>query len=145
MKMTIDKKTILYVDDDADDRDLLTDAIAHADPEVNVVLSENGLEALTYLEKLKENGDIFPGLIILDLNMPYMDGKTTFEKLRSDKDMQGIPVVVLTSSEKGADKILFNSMGIAFHSKPTTVPGLELIANQMIRFCRNDFSAGNHA
>ncbi|HEV7331187.1 MAG TPA: response regulator [Flavisolibacter sp.] len=136
--MTADRKTILYVDDDADDRELLTDAITHADPEVNVVFSENGLEALTYLGKLKDKGEGFPGLIILDLNMPYMDGKTTFEKLRSDKDMQGIPVVILTSSEKQADKTLFNNMGVVFHTKPTTVSGLGQIVDQMIGVCRKD-------
>lgn len=133
--MTADKKTILYVDDDADDRELLTDAITHADPDVNVVVSENGAEALTYLGGLKNSGTSLPGLIILDLNMPYMDGKTTFEKLRSDKDMQDIPVVVLTSSEKVADKVHFTNIGVEFHTKPTTLSGLELIVNQMIRFC----------
>ena len=145
MKMTTDKKTILYVDDDADDRELLTDAITQADPEVNVVFSENGAEALTYLSELKNSGNSFPGLIILDLNMPYMDGKTTYEKLRSDKDMQDIPVVVLTSSEKGADKTHFTSIGVAFHNKPTTLSALDFIVNQMIRFCHRDFSAGKIA
>ena len=134
--MKTDKKTILYVDDDADDRELLTDAIIHADPDVNVVFSENGLEALTYLGGLKNRGDGLPGLIILDLNMPYMDGKTTFEKLRSDKDMQRIPVMVFTSSEKKADKMLFNNLGVVFHTKPTTVSDLEQIVDQMIRVCR---------
>lgn len=145
MKMKADKKTILYVDDDADDRELLTDAIAHADPGVNVVLTENGAEALTYLGAIKSSGDNYPGVIILDLNMPYMDGKTTFEKLRSDKDMKDIPVVVLTSSEKQADKTLFTGMGVVFHTKPTTLTGLGQIVDQVIGVCRNSSAAGAEA
>ncbi|NTS41598.1 response regulator [Flavisolibacter sp. BT320] len=139
--MKADKKKILYVDDDADDRELLTDAISHADPNIDVVLTVNGVEALTYLYTLKSKGDNYPGVIILDLNMPYMDGKTTFEKLRSDKDMQGIPVVVLSSSEKKADKTLFTDMGVVFHTKPTTLSGLGQIVDQVIGVCRNNSTA----
>ena len=73
-------KTILYVDDDADDREFLSIALKQASPQTQVVLAEHGVAALNYLNETSVRQAKLPCLIILDLNMPVLDGRQTFER-----------------------------------------------------------------
>jgi DNA-binding response OmpR family regulator len=133
--MTTQPKTILYVDDDADDCEFLANAIKDADPEVEVILAENGLKALDYLHELKSKANDLPCLIVLDINMPYLDGKETFNELKKDSTLHDVPVIVFSSSEKPNDKTLFNSLGIEYIVKPSDIKYMNDIASRMVRFC----------
>ena len=66
-------RIVLCVDDDPDDRELIRNAIFNVDPSYSVAYSTNGKEALLYLTAALETE--LPCLVILDLNMPVMDGK----------------------------------------------------------------------
>src|SRR5690349_9110239 len=92
------RKIILYVDDDEDDRDLLSDAVLNQDPQTQFDEAKNGLEAIKYLSDTMQTGSILPCVIVLDLNMPFMDGRETFEKLKADPMLAHVPVVILTTS-----------------------------------------------
>ena len=127
------EKFILYVDDDADDREMLTEAIHKADPMVKVRLAENGLQALHVLHEVKKTR--LPCLIVLDLNMPFLDGKEVFQRLKNDEELDGVPVLIFSSSEKPDDKAGFNSMGIEYFSKPSHFSHLEQIASHMVSIC----------
>jgi CheY-like chemotaxis protein len=129
------QKLIMYIDDDEDDRELLTDAIRKADPDVHVLLEPNGLEAINHLRQLKETEQTLPCLIVLDLNMPFLDGKATFEKLQEDYCLQKVPVMVFSSSEKPQDKQLFNQMGVEFFTKPSNTAYMNQIVHHMIASC----------
>ena len=133
--MTTKQKFILYVDDDEDDRELLSDAIKSANPDVDVMLAENGLLALERLKSLKEAEQRLPCLIVLDINMPFMDGKETFERLRQDAVLGLLPVIVFSSSEKPQDKALFNNLGIDYFTKPSDIKYMSQIVNHMISKC----------
>lgn len=133
--MTDKSKFILYVDDDEDDRQMLSDAIRYANQDVKVALAENGLEALDYLTSIKDNGDRLPCLIVLDINMPFLDGKETFERLRTDSVLKAVPVIVFSSSQKPADKTEFNALGIEFFTKPYEIGDMAKIVNHMIGVC----------
>jgi CheY-like chemotaxis protein len=126
---------ILYVDDDADDRNLLYEAIKDVNPSAEVELAENGLKALDYLKMINENGSTLPCLIILDINMPFLDGKETLQQIRKDKNFENVPVVIFTSSHRPNDKAMFNSLGIDFISKPESLSHLNKIASQMLSKC----------
>ena len=126
-------KLILYVDDDEDDRDLLTDAIQKVNPEVEVKLAQNGLEALKFLEEVKSSR--LPCLIILDLNMPVLDGKETYMRIKNDETLQMVPVVIFTSSEKPAEKTSFVKLGAEYYTKPGHFAHLFDIANHMVSMC----------
>lgn len=129
------QKIILYVDDDADDRELLADAIHIADPAMEVKLAENGLKALEYLQTIKDTDDGLPCLIVLDLNMPFLDGKETFERIKKDTALQAVPVIVFSSSEKPQDKAMFNRLGIDYFTKPSSISYMGEIVNHMISVC----------
>lgn len=108
-------KTILCVDDDEDDRFLLREAIRFIAPELNIVEVTNGVEALTYLEGVKQ---YLPCLVILDINMPHLDGKQTLMKIKMDADLSLLNVIVFTSSENPSDKRFFMEKGVDFFVKP---------------------------
>ncbi len=133
--MEHDQKTILYVDDDADDREFLAEAIKGVNATVEVRFAENGLEALNLLDTIKNTPAELPCLIILDINMPYLDGRETFRRIRNHTQLQSIPIVVFTSSANPNDRALFNELGIEFITKPDNISYMNTIASRMINMC----------
>ena len=125
-------KAILIVEDDPDDSELLLDAVHTANPDVNVRLVENGVEAIDYLNQQLADHAPLPGLIVLDLNMPYMDGKTTFQKIKSDNDLCNVPVIVFTSSLNPNDMAWFASSGVEMITKPNHFSMMKDIAHHML-------------
>jgi two-component system, chemotaxis family, response regulator Rcp1 len=106
---------ILIVDDDETDRELFAEAAATAIHEVKVTEAANGLEAMRLL-----NGEALrPDLIVLDLNMPVMDGRETLRALKSNPALKAIPVCVLTTSSASMDVLTAYSEGAnVFQVKP---------------------------
>ena len=89
--------TILLVDDDADCRLLIRDAIAESKVSNQVFEVANGRAALDYLYgRGPHAGAVTPGLIFLDIEMPGMDGQTTLKHIRSDPRFREVPVVMMT-------------------------------------------------
>jgi CheY-like chemotaxis protein len=129
------KKTILCVDDDPDDRLILSEAFSEGYPEVAVVEMENGLRALDYLNVRKSGSAPLPDLIVLDINMPYLDGKETLTRIRQDPQLSDVPVVIFTSSENPNDKALFTGQGVTFLSKPYNVSNMKGIVSYLLSCC----------
>lgn len=132
--MKTDYKSILYVDDDPDDREFLYNAIKNINPNIEVILIDNGMAALNYLHNIKTTQNL-PGLIVLDLNMPLLDGRETLKRIKVDPVLASVKVIVFTTGENPNDKQTFNEMGIQYISKPFDVHFLHSIANQMIQIC----------
>lgn len=99
--------TVLIVDDERAIRRLVARNIQKSDATVVVHEAANGQEALEQLEKIRCTYERDPLFIVLDLNMPIMDGWETIRLLKEEYetagDVQGIPIIVLssTSGEKG--------------------------------------------
>ena len=89
--------TILLVDDDADCRMLIRDAIAESKVSNQVFEVENGRAALDFLYARGAHAGVArPGLIFLDIEMPGMDGQATLKQIRSDPQFREIPIVMMT-------------------------------------------------
>jgi len=121
--------TILMADDDADDRRLTRDALEESRLANDLRFVENGEELLDYLRNKGKYADTEasprPGLILLDLNMPRMDGRTALKEMKADPDLRQIPVTVLTTSK--ADEDIFRSYDLGVNSyivKPVTFEAL---------------------
>ena len=89
--------TILIADDDDDDRYLLQSVLDDCNLLNPTVFVGDGLELLEYIRT--DNNDASVGLIILDLNMPRMDGREVLKVLKTEPKLRKIPVVVLTTSK----------------------------------------------
>lgn len=107
--MTI-KKPILLAEDDKVDAMTVKRALKEIHVTNSLVIVENGEEALEYL---KNTNNEKPGIILLDLNMPKMNGIEFLRIAKKDNDIKMIPVVVLTSSKEEEDKVESFNLGVA--------------------------------
>jgi CheY-like chemotaxis protein len=82
-----------------------------------------------------ENGSL-PRLIVLDVNMPGMDGKETFYKIRSIPSLQTIPVLFLSTSVNDLDILEFEKNGVSIFKKPNTVKEFDEIAMTIVYLMR---------
>lgn len=128
--------TILMADDDEDDRMMAHDAFAVNRLENEIRFVEDGEELLQYLRNEGKYSDPEsaprPGLILLDLNMPRMDGREALKIIKSDANFQSIPIVVLTTSNAEEDIIRSYHLGVnSFITKPVTFEGLVDVIKQM--------------
>jgi len=119
----------MFVDDDQDDVEIFSDALRNLDPGVEITVAENGLKALDLLNNK------LPGLIVLDLNMPFLDGKQTFEKIKANPKFGDVPIIIFTSSVNPADRMMFDTLGISFITKPDTVAGIDTVVGVMLDHC----------
>jgi CheY-like chemotaxis protein len=121
--------SILIADDDADDRMLIEDAFEESRLSNPLYFVEDGEQLLSFLRRETPYEDLakqpLPGLIILDLNMPKMDGRTALAHLKQDPALRRIPVIVLTTSQAEEDILKTYGLGVSsFISKPVTFDGL---------------------
>jgi len=92
---------VLLVEDNADDADLMVEALLEGDLLVHVTIVCDGEEAMKYLHRQDEHaGATRPHLILLDLHMPRKNGFEVLAEMKQDRDLCLIPVVVLTSSDR---------------------------------------------
>jgi CheY-like chemotaxis protein len=130
--------TILMADDDADDRDLAREALEESRLLNDLHAVNDGEELLEYLrhEKRYEGQDApRPDLILLDLNMPKIDGREALTALKKDPALRSIPVVVLTTSRAEEDVARSYDLGAnSFISKPVTFAGLVDVMRELGRY-----------
>ncbi len=133
----LSKHIVLYADDDPDDLMLVTEAFNRYADNVKMVTATDGKEAISYLENLSDH-EPAPCLIILDINMPRLNGKEALKKIRQIQRFQNIPVVLFTTSSFHADKEFALQHNAAFITKPLDVRHLEIIADQFIDHCTDE-------
>jgi len=128
--------TILMVDDDPDDRLLFKEACEEVRLRNPLHFLENGEQLVDYLKRRgpyeKHKDEPYPGIILLDLNMPLKDGREALEEVKADPELRHIPVIVLTTS-KSEDDIL-SSYGLGASSyivKPISLDRLMRVVNSI--------------
>jgi len=132
--------TILICDDDEDDRLLTQQALEDAHVSNSIRFVEDGEQLLDYLyQRGKFGGEIGlaprPGLILLDLNMPKMDGREALKVIKEDPALHDIPIVVLSTSRLDEDIIRSYQLGVnSFITKPVTFSGLVEAMNVLGRY-----------
>ena len=102
--MTRKQITILLVEDNPGDARLTQEALKDGNYRMKVHHVKDGVEALALLQKGEQYANVpRPDLILLDLNMPRMNGLELLEKVKGDKSLKQIPVIILTISEAEED------------------------------------------
>ena len=129
MSVSTRSVVILMADDDDDDRVLTRDALAEAGANGDLHFVNDGVELLEYLRHQGQFADPAdsprPGLILLDLNMPRLDGRDVLRLVKADPEFQSIPVVVMTTSRAEEDVVKSYGLGASsFITKPVSFAGL---------------------
>lgn len=110
---------ILLVDDEPGDVELIRIALSEGRFLCNVQTAGNGVEAMTCMRQAANAGNGVPDLVLLDLNMPLMNGKEVLKAMKADEALSRIPVVVLTTSDVERDVLASYDLGAAgFVTKP---------------------------
>lgn len=127
---------VLLVEDDRDDAFVVERVLARAPIRVKVDVCDNGQSALDHLSRcLEKDGPPFPDLILLDLNMPVMDGYAFLQKLRSIPSLCSLPVCVLTTStDESLARRAYDAGANAVVSKVDTLEGMSEILNTIVDF-----------
>jgi CheY-like chemotaxis protein len=95
---------VLLVEDDPADALLTREALSSQKLRVDIAVAGDGVEGLKYLRREGQYADaVPPDVILLDLNMPRMDGREFLAEIKADERFRRIPVVVLTTSEADED------------------------------------------
>ncbi|MEG3846235.1 response regulator [Microcoleus sp. herbarium19] len=133
------KFTILIANDDEDTRFLMAEALREVRVEIRSKFVENGEEVLDYLYRRGQFADrsnwYQPDLILLDLNMPRLDGREALTSIRADPDLRQIPVAILTTSHRSGDILLCYRLGAnSFISKPVTFEGLVEVMKTLCQY-----------
>lgn len=104
------KHSILLIEDDDLDIISVQRSLKKLDAEYELTTAYNGKEALL---KLKETGAVKPDVILLDLNMPKMNGIEFLKALRSDNDLKHLKVFIMTTSSEIVDRTITEQLGIS--------------------------------
>jgi CheY-like chemotaxis protein len=127
---------VLLVEDSPGDVRLTQEAFRSANPAIRLHVATDGVEALAFLSQEGEHADApRPDLILLDLNLPRMDGREVLKHIRGDERLKTIPTVILTTSDSEIDINQSYSLSAnCYLSKPVQLDAFEHLVKSI-----NDF------
>ncbi len=128
------RRTIFLAEDDIDDQEFLKEAIFCIDPAIVVVTFTSGLK---FIKSISELGDaLLPTLIILDYNIPEVNGAEILEQLKRNKRYAAIPKIVLSTSDSALYRQSCLTHGASTYLvKPSSISGIHEMAKQILNFC----------
>jgi two-component system response regulator len=129
-------QVILLVEDNDDDAELTTKAFARARVMNQIVRARDGVEALDYLlargEHAGRDASEIPAVVLLDLNLPRVDGIGVLRSIRADAMIGHVPVVILTSSNEDKDRLAaYEHRANSFVQKPVDYDAFVEAARQL--------------
>jgi CheY-like chemotaxis protein len=128
---------ILLVDDDPDDRMIINDAMEILESSRIMKFAESGDQALHILETHAAAGHL-PCLIVLDLNMPKMNGTETLREIKTKQEFKGIPVIIYSTSINSLEKEKCMQLGADdYITKPISFRESQQTAEKLLQYCNN--------
>jgi CheY-like chemotaxis protein len=114
---------VLLVEDSPTDIFVITEVVEACGLGLRLEIARNGREALTYLEELAKGRELpCPALVLLDLNLPKVNGIEFLRQLRNNSRCHGMRVIVVTSSTAEGDRKAVQSLGVeAYFQKPRSL------------------------
>ena len=127
---------VLLVEDSPGDVRLTQEAFRDANMSIHLHVASDGVEAMEFLRKEKSHIDApRPDLILLDLNLPRMDGRDVLAHIKADENLKTIPTVILTTSDAEADIVRsYQLQANCYLSKPVELDAFESLVKSI-----NDF------
>src|SRR4029079_11748271 len=125
---------VIFVDDDADDLELITGFFKQFNRSINVLEFRDGKEVLAFLEEYASNTSL-PLLLVLDINMPGLNGMETLAAIRRQAEFRYLPIVMYTTSTNATEKAYCESLGASWVSKSDSMDGIRQTARILAEFC----------
>ncbi len=131
--MSTKQVEILLVEDNEDDIVILQEAFAESKTINLINIVRDGEEAMTYLRRKGEHKDVhLPGLILLDINMPKMNGFEVLKEIKADPALQHLPVIMLTVSDAETDVVKSYANGAcSYIKKPVNFEKLREVVKEL--------------
>lgn len=127
-------RTILFAEDDNDDYSFVEDAIKAINPSCGVLEAKDGKQTLQLLQSLPDHQ--LPDLIILDYNMPQMDGLATLQSIKADTRYSTIPIIMYSNTNySGYINNCLSSGAEAFITKGATLLQIKEDIHTMLSYC----------
>lgn len=126
-------KLILLGEDDIDDQEFLQEIFSSIDTSFHVEPIGNGKQIISYLENLDDNA--LPSLIILDYNLPELNGAEVLKTLSEDERYNTIPKLIWSTSNSAVYKSICMELGASdYVVKPSNIASLKEVARYMLSF-----------
>jgi chemotaxis family two-component system response regulator Rcp1 len=127
---------VLLVEDSPGDVRLTQEALREANRAIHLHVASDGVEAMAFLRREGVHvNEPRPDLILLDLNLPRMDGREVLALIKADDSLKSIPTIILTTSEADADILKsYQLHANCYLSKPVQLPAFESLVKSI-----NDF------
>jgi len=127
---------VLLVEDNPGDVRLTQEAFREANMSISLYVATDGVEAMAFLRRQgNHQGAPRPDFILLDLNLPKMDGREVLANIKADESLKTIPTIVLTTSEAEADIVKsYQLQANCYLSKPVQLEAFQSIVKSI-----NDF------
>lgn len=127
---------VLLVEDSPGDIRLTREAFHDANADIHVNVATDGVEAMAFLRREGDQVDApRPAIILLDLNLPRMDGREVLAQIKADPSLKTIPTIILTTSEANADIVRsYELQANSYLTKPVQLEKFESLVKSL-----NDF------
>lgn len=131
-----DEFQIVMADDDPDDRELMMEAVREMEQRIAATLTLDGRMLLSYLDELLRRNVALPDLVVMDINMPRMNGKEALLAMKQNEALEKIPVAILTTSNDEQVKDELTQLGACgFYTKPIALEMYRGLIQQMLLEC----------
>ena len=129
-------RTILLVEDSPGDVRLTREAFRSVDKALRLHVAVDGVEAISFLRRQGIHAEApRPDLILLDLNLPKMDGRQVLAEIKRDDDLKTIPTVILTTSASQEDiEAAYQLRANSYFTKPVEYDAFEGLLKSIIKF-----------
>jgi two-component system, chemotaxis family, response regulator Rcp1 len=138
---------VLLVEDSPGDVRLTQEAFRDANGGIKLHVATDGVEAMSFLRREGVNANApRPDLILLDLNLPKMDGREVLGHIKADQNLRTIPTVILTTSEAEADIVKsYQLQANCYLSKPVQLDAFEALVKSINDFWLTKVKLPQHA
>lgn len=124
---------VILADDDLDDQELLKEAFESIDPTIDLICFTSGIKCLNYLQKL--SGENLPDLIILDYNIPEINGSEILNELRHNNHYHDVPKLVWSTSDSRLyQRNCMDAGAASYIIKPLSISGIRNVALDMLKY-----------
>jgi CheY-like chemotaxis protein len=129
--------TILWADDDADDRHVICEIVNSYSDQYRVEEAEDGCEVLRYLHAITDKKQL-PCLVVLDINMPKLNGTETLASIKRDERFKDLTVAVFTTSNSAFDRKICERYGAPMLTKPSSYESFRYAVEELLQLCHVD-------